>query len=178
VGFGRVGRLVADMLARHQISYLAVDNDPEVVARERKAERPVYFGDASRPQFLRHCGIMQARVVAITIDSPKRAEEVAIAARKEMPNIRIIARARDDRHAIRLYEMGVTEAVPEAIEASLQLAESVLVEAGIPMGLAIAAIHQQRDDHRKLLGRPNRRAELAKLKRARDRMAKQTGDKD
>ena len=178
VGFGRVGRLVAEMLAKHQITYLAVDNDPEVVARERKAGRPIYFGDASRPEFLRHCDIAQVRAVAITIDNSRRAEEVAAAARKERPDVRIIARARDDRHAMRLYEIGVAEAVPEAIEASLQLAESVLVEAGVPMGLAIAAIHQHRDDHRKLLGRPNRRAELAELKRARDRIAKQAGEKD
>jgi CPA2 family monovalent cation:H+ antiporter-2 len=34
--------------------------------------------------------------------------------------------------------------VPETIEASLQLSESVLVDMGIPMGPVIASIHERR----------------------------------
>ena len=52
-GFGRVGRLIGEMLEEHEIPYIAIDTDPHVVARERKAGRPIYFGDASRPEFLR-----------------------------------------------------------------------------------------------------------------------------
>ena len=54
-----------------------------------------------------------------------------------------------------LYEAGATEAVPETIEASLQVGEAILVESGIPMGLAIASAHERRDGFRKLSGRPN-----------------------
>ena len=64
---------------------------------------------------------------------------------------------------------GVTEAVPETSEASLQLGEAVLVEVGVPMGLAIAAIHERRDAMRRLLGRPDRRKEVS---RARARLKK------
>jgi CPA2 family monovalent cation:H+ antiporter-2 len=66
-----------------------------------------------------------------------------------------------------LYELGVTEAVPETIEAALQLGEAVLVESGVAMGLAIASVHERRDGFRKLLGRPNRREELRKQMRSR-----------
>jgi CPA2 family monovalent cation:H+ antiporter-2 len=85
---------------------------------------------------------------------------VARTARAESADLKIIARARDERHAMRLYTAGVTEAVPETIESSLQLGESLLVEAGIPMGLVIASVHERRDTFRKLLGRPNRKKEL------------------
>jgi CPA2 family monovalent cation:H+ antiporter-2 len=57
----------------------------------------------------------------------------------------LIARARDDRHAARLYGLGVTDAVPETTEASLQLAENTLVDVGVPMGLVLASIHEKRD---------------------------------
>ena len=50
--------------------------------------------------------------------------------------------------------------MPETIESSLQLGEALLVEAGVPMGLAIASVHERRDGFRKLLGRPNRKEEL------------------
>jgi voltage-gated potassium channel Kch len=91
--------------------------------------------------------------------------------RAAQPALKIIARARDERHAIKLYEAGVTEAVPETTEASLQLAEALLVESGVPVGLAIASVHEARDNYRKLLGRPNRKAEAARLRsRLRNRM--------
>ena len=75
------------------------------------------------------------------------------AARTERPDLTIVARARDARHATALYEMGVDDAVPETIEASLQLSEAVLVDVGVPMGLVIASIHERRDEFRAILRR-------------------------
>jgi len=176
-GFGRVGRLIGKMLEEHKIPYIAVDTDPAVVASERKSGKPIYYGDAARPEFLRACGIDHIQVLAVTMDQPKKVEDVTLAARAERADVKIIARARDDRQAIKLYGLGVTEAVPETIEASLQLGESVLVEAGIAMGLAIASVHEQRDLFRKMLGRPNRKEELALLRRRKARgIGRASGD--
>ena len=63
----------------------------------------------------------------------------------------VVARARDAEHARHLYAIGVTDAVPETIEASLQLSEAALVGLGIPTGAVIASIHQQRDEFRHAL---------------------------
>ena len=166
-GFGRVGHLIGAMLAEHNIPYVAVDADAELVARERKAGHPVYFGDASNPQFLKKCGLAEAKALAVTMDNPARVDDVVASARAERTDLKIIARARDERHAIRLYGKGVTEAVPETIELSLQLGEALLVESGVPMGLAIASVHERRDGFRKLLGRPNRRDEVERLRQRR-----------
>ena len=74
-------------------------------------------------------------------------------------------------HAAKLYEAGATEAVPETMEASLQLGEALLVETGVPMGLAIASVHERRDGFRKLLGRPDRKKILAETQKSmRDRL--------
>jgi CPA2 family monovalent cation:H+ antiporter-2 len=159
-GFGRVGHLIGSMLDEHKIPYIAVDADAALVTRERRAGFPVYYGDAANVEFLKKCGLADAKAIAITMDNPVRVDDVARAARAESAGLKIIARARDERHAMRLYTAGVTEAVPETIESSLQLGESLLVEAGIPMGLVIASIHERRDTFRKLLGRPNRKKEL------------------
>ena len=69
----------------------------------------------------------------------------------QLPDIVIVTRARDAPHARHLYEIGVNDAVPETIEASLQLSEAALVGLGVPMGLVIASIHEQRDVYRKTL---------------------------
>ena len=164
-GFGRVGHLIASMLEEHKIAYLAVDNDADLVARERKNGLPVYYGDAGNPEFLKRCGIAGAPALAVTMDNQLRVDEVVRAARALKGDLKIIARARDERHAQKLYGAGVTEAVPETVESSLQLGEALLVETGIPMGLAIASVHERRDGFRKLLGRPNRREELELAKK-------------
>ena len=66
-----------------------------------------------------------------------------------------VVRARDASHARRLYDLGATDAVPETVEASLQLSEAVLVDIGVPMGLVIASIHERRDEYRRELNRPD-----------------------
>jgi CPA2 family monovalent cation:H+ antiporter-2 len=151
VGYGRVGALIGEMLAVHSIPFIAVDVDPTLIARERRDGKPVYYGDASRDDFLRRCGVETARALVVTLDAPKANEAVVAAARRLRPDLTLIARARDAEHARTLYELGVSDAVPETIEASLQLSEATLVDLGVPMGLVIASIHEKRDEYRKLL---------------------------
>ena len=47
-GFGRVGQTVAAMLEVHRVPYVAIDRDPDRVARQRAQGAPVYFGDITR----------------------------------------------------------------------------------------------------------------------------------
>ena len=155
VGYGRVGRLVGDMLDRHDLPWIAIDRDPGFVQQGRRAGHRVYYGDASRVELLERCGLAGARAVVVTMDSPEAAEAVVATARGHRPDLTIVARARDARHAARLYELGASDAVPETIEASLQLSEAVLVDIGVPMGLVIASIHERRDEYRKALNRPD-----------------------
>jgi monovalent cation:H+ antiporter-2, CPA2 family len=151
VGFGRVGQLVGDMLHVHAIRYVAVDTDAALVTRFRGERRDIYWGNASRPGFLARCGLAKARALIITMDRPADAEDIVRDARAGYPDLIIVARARDARHATLLYGLGVSDAVPETIEASLQLSEAVLVDMGIPMGKVIASIHEKRDEFRKIL---------------------------
>ncbi len=159
VGYGRVGALIGDMLDRHAIPFIAVDSNAGVTSRARSDGKPVYYGDAARPEYLRLCGLETARAVVVTMDSPAANEAVVQATRDLRPDVTLVARARDADHARALYGLGVTDAVPETIEASLQLSEAVLVDLGVPMGLVIASIHEKRDEYRKILaiaGAPER----------------------
>ena len=166
IGYGRVGRLVGEMLGRHEIDWVAVDRSPGEAEAGRRAGHAVFFGDAARPEFLRRLGLAQARALVVTMDAPEAAEAVVRAARELRPDLIVGARARDARHAQRLYELGATDVVPETVEASLQLSEAVLVDIGTPMGLVIASIHERRDEFRKALNRPE--ALGARGRRARD----------
>jgi CPA2 family monovalent cation:H+ antiporter-2 len=91
------------------------------------------------------------------MDSAAKVQRVVEIARPLRTDVPIVARAHDDRQALSLYGLGVTAAVPETIEASLQLGEALLDEIGVPMGVAIASIHERRDNFRKKLGWIDRR---------------------
>ena len=150
VGFGRVGRLVGEMLTEHGQAFLAIDANPTTVAKGRAEGANVFYGDAGRTEMLERCGIDTARAVVVTMDAPIKVDEVVVATRSLRPDLILIARARDHKHAARLYALGVTDAVPETTEASLQLAENTLVDLGVPMGLVLASIHERRDRFRKI----------------------------
>ena len=143
-GFGRVGQTVAAMLEVHRIPYIAVDRDPDRVGREYARGKPVYYGDITRVEWLRLLDLDTARALVVTLDERATIDEVVATARRERGDLLIVARARDAAHAAHLYDIGVSDAVPETIEASLQLSEAVLVDVGIPMGPVIASIHEKR----------------------------------
>lgn len=151
IGYGRVGRLVAEMLGRHGITHIAVDSDARAVARWRQDNEDVYWGDASNPVFLQRCGLMEAAAVVVTVSDSRATARIVAAARGLRPDLVIVARSRDAAHARALYEIGATDAVPETIEASLQLSEAALGGLGVAAGPVIASIHERRDEFRREL---------------------------
>jgi CPA2 family monovalent cation:H+ antiporter-2 len=143
-GFGRVGETVASLLEVHGVPYVAVDSDPDRVAAVRAKRRSVFWGDITRVELLRRLHIDTARALVVTMSDHAASDRLVATAREARADLLIVVRARDARHAAHLYAIGATEAVPETIEASLQLSEAVLVDLGIAMGPVIATIHEKR----------------------------------
>lgn len=148
IGYGRVGRLVAQMLDMHGQPWLAVDSDPDEVQRFRRAGKPVIYGDARRPELVDRLRLDHARAVVLTIDDMRMLDLLIRRIRASHPDLCIVVRARDAEHAGTLYALGATDAVPETVESSLQLAEAVLVDLGVPMGPVIASVHEKREELR------------------------------
>jgi len=148
VGHGRVGQVVCTMLERHNLRYIAVDNDAAAVPRYRRDRREVYYGDATNLDFLKSCGLAHARAVIVTVAAAEAIDGIVRQVRMVRPDVVIVSRARDAVHARHLYAIGVNDAVPETIEASLQLSEATLIGLGLAAGPVIASIHERRDEFR------------------------------
>jgi monovalent cation:H+ antiporter-2, CPA2 family len=148
VGHGRVGQVVCTMLDRHHFKYLAVDNDAAAVPEQRRQGRTVFYGDATNPEFLKSCGLMEAAAVIVTINEAKGIDEIVAQVRALRKDMLVVSRARDADHARHLYQIGVTDAVPETIEASLLLSEAALIGLGVAMGHVVASIHEKREEFR------------------------------
>ena len=151
IGFGRVGRTIADMLRTHERRFVAVDADIDAVAAARREGYPVVFGDVARPELVDRLRLGHAEALILTMDDPVLTVQLARRVRAWVPQLTIIARARDANHAAELYRAGVSEAVPETLESSLQLSEAVLVDLGVAMGPVIASIHEKRDEMRRAI---------------------------
>ncbi len=149
IGFGRVGRTVADMLRRHGLPYIGVDADIDNVNAARRGGYNVLFGDVTRSELVDKLNLGHAKALVLTMDDPVLTVRLTRRVRGWVPNLPIIARARDTAHAAELYRAGASEAVPEALESSLQLSEVVLVDLGMAVGPVIASIHEKRDEMRK-----------------------------
>ncbi|UYY78116.1 cation:proton antiporter [Sphingomonas sp. R1] len=149
IGFGRVGRTVAEMLRRHDKPYVAVDADIDNVVRGRRAGFHVLFGDVTRNELVDQLQLGRAQALVLTMDDPVLTVRLTKRVRGWVPHLPIIARARDAAHAAELYRAGATDAVPETLESSLQLSEALLVDLGLGVGPVIASIHEKRDEMRR-----------------------------
>jgi CPA2 family monovalent cation:H+ antiporter-2 len=167
IGFGRVGRMVADMLTTHGQPYVAVEADIDTVTAARRDGYPLIFGDVARPELVDRLNLGRAKALILTMDDPVLTVQLTRRVRGWVPDLTIIARARDVDHAAELYRAGVSDAVPETLESSLQLSEAVLTDLGIAVGPVIASIHEKRDELRKGIKKAADLERLPRLKRVR-----------
>ncbi|ABE38971.1 cation:proton antiporter [Rhodopseudomonas pseudopalustris] len=149
VGYGRVGRILGDILRKQDKPFIGIEIDPEAVAKARRAGHNLVYGDATQRAFLRKCGLADAPVLVVTMHDAAAAEHVVAAARAERADIPVIVRARDAEHAVRLFKLGASDVVREVLEASFEIASTVLQTVGMPAGKVIAIVHDERDARKK-----------------------------
>ena len=145
-GYGRVGRTVARLLEVQTVQYVALDINAARVTEARKRGVPAFYGNASRREVLERLGARRAAAIVITLDDPTASAQAVASIRQAWPELKIYVRSRDVQHTTELIAAGATEAVPEAIESSLQLAGQVLQALGTPLdavNLLLAQVREQ-----------------------------------
>jgi len=167
IGFGRVGRMVADMLKVHGQPFIAVEADIDTVKAARAEGYPVIFGDVARTELVDRLNLGRAKALILTMDDPVLSVQLTRRVRGWVPNLTIVTRARDTAHAAELYRAGASDAVPETLESSLQLSEALLTDLGIAVGPVIASIHEKRDELRKEIKEAANMTREPRLRRAR-----------
>jgi CPA2 family monovalent cation:H+ antiporter-2/glutathione-regulated potassium-efflux system protein KefB len=151
-GFGRVGQVVGRLLKMRGIPFTALDKDPDQVEVVRQFGNKVYYGDPARPDLLRAAGAESARLLVVALDNIEETLKVVDVAKRTFPRLKIMARARNRRHAHLLMDRAIEGIVRETLYSSLHLGEMVLEGLGVPPNEARRAVELFRQhDHRTLI---------------------------
>ena len=150
-GFGRSGQNLARFLSRENISFIALDADPERVRQAAAAGDSVVFGDAGRRDVLLAAGASRAAALVVSFADVPISLRILEHAREVNPGLPIIVRTTDDTDLEKLQSAGATEVVPEILEGSLMLASHAMLLLGIPLARVLARIREVRRDRYHLM---------------------------
>lgn len=125
-GFGGVGSTVAQILDNEKVKYIAIDNNPALVAKYHKQKLPIYMGDITDLELLKSIKIEQSTAVVLTISEHKDLNKAVKSFKKHYPNITLIVRAMDTNHFKALQKIGAKIIVPEIQELGLQMSKQLL----------------------------------------------------
>ena len=148
-GFGRVGQIIAQMLAAKNIPYVAIDLDVNAVMIGREHGYNVVYGNTSNDTVLRDFGLAprRTRAVVVALDNIATARRTIHTVRNIAPRVKIFARARNLADTHELLKLNVTEALPETIESSFMLGSGVLSHLGVPDSKIAALLDTMRADN-------------------------------
>jgi len=141
-GFGRVGQIIARVLRMRRISFTALEASVAQVDFVRRFGSKVYYGDASRLEVLQAAGAARAEVFVLAVEDIDASVRTAELVRRHFPDLKIIARARNRQHALRLMDLGVRYLMRETYLSSLDLAQHTLEALGLARADAVESIRR------------------------------------
>ena len=130
-GYGRVGRNLARVLERRNLSYLAIDLNPQIISQLHARGIPCIYGDASNREILAHAQLKKARVLICTFPDFMAVELTTRNALSINPKLDIVARVHRDADAELLKGIGVSELVRPEFEVSLEITRHTLHRFGL-----------------------------------------------
>lgn len=132
IGFGINGKNLARAASAANIPYVIIEMNPDTVRKERDNGEPIFYGDATQPEVLRHASVKRARVVVVAISDPTASMRITDLVRKINPEVHIIVRTRYIQKIQPLYELGANDVIPEEFETSVEIFTLVLKKYLVP----------------------------------------------
>jgi glutathione-regulated potassium-efflux system protein KefB len=126
VGIGRIGQVVSQMLMARGITPVMIDSDAEQIAVSRQFGNRVYFGDGRRLDILRAAGAENAQLLVLAVDGETVDAGALASIREAFPNLQVIVRAFDRRHAMALMKAEADVIVRETYESAIVIGKEAL----------------------------------------------------
>lgn len=126
-GFGQVGRTLAESLYQQEISFLALDNDPDIIRDAWREGNPVYFGNTTHVKILEAAGLKKAKALVICLDNPEHTFKTLLAARSITREIPVLVRGRDESMVEKFHDAGADEVITEKLETGIMMTTRLLL---------------------------------------------------
>ncbi|MHA6262415.1 monovalent cation:proton antiporter-2 (CPA2) family protein [Arenibacterium sp. CAU 1754] len=130
-GIGRFGQIVNRLVQASGFKTIVLDHDMETIQLMRRFGFKGFLGDPTRPELLRAAGLPKARVLVVAMDDKDKATRLVEYARRQRPDLHIVARAYDRNHVFQLYRAGADDIVREMFDSSLRAGRYVLENIGL-----------------------------------------------
>lgn len=130
-GVGRFGQIVNRMVRASGFKTVVLDSNLETIQMMRRFGMKGYFGDPTRPELLKAAGLATAKVFVVAVDNRQAAVKLVQYAKRQRPDISVVARAHDLLHVYELYEAGADHIVREMFDSSLRAGRYVLEDMGL-----------------------------------------------
>lgn len=133
-GYGRVGKVLVNILQNRGYTVLVVENSEAALQRLRQRQIPFVYGDADVEQVLEKTHLETAKALAIALPDPDSTRRLLKHALNRAPQLEIIARSHSDAEIDALTQMGAREVVQPEFEAAMELGSHLLRTLGEASG--------------------------------------------
>jgi len=144
VGYGLAGALCATALTQSGVPYLVLELNADNVRRGKDLGLPIYYGDATSAEALRHAHLESARLLVLLMNDAQAAERVVDTARRVAPGIRILVRTRYLAQRDRLIRLGAQRVVSEEVEGAVEMLHRMLRSVEVPRNVIEERIREAR----------------------------------
>lgn len=144
IGFGRFGQVMSQSLLARDVDVTIIDTDIEMIQSAAEFGFKVYYGDGTRLDVLHASGAHSARAIAICVDDADTADRIVELAQHEFAHAKLLVRAYDRAHALKLVNAGVDVQVRETFESAVLFGAEALRALDVPDDEADAIAEQVR----------------------------------
>ena len=150
-GFGRFGLVIGRLLLANNYKVTIIDSNPTNVEVLRKFGFKLYYGDVTRPQVIEQAGMRHAKLVILSMAEYDEALKVADYLKKNYPQVKILARAKDIYHAFEFFKRSVTSVQQEVFDSAAELGKQALIDLGFSKYEAYRAVRTFKHHEKQVL---------------------------
>lgn len=146
-GYGRIGQNLVKLLQQYQLPVVVIDQSESRIQQLREAGIPYVYGNSVSLHVLETAGVNHAQGMAITLPDPASIRLCLKRALELCPELDTVVRATQDKNIEILYQLGAKEVIQPEFEASLEMANHLLIAVGLLPDLVQQKIQEIRQNH-------------------------------
>jgi CPA2 family monovalent cation:H+ antiporter-2 len=146
-GYGRIGQNLVKLLQQYQLPVVVIDQSESRIQQLREAGIPYVYGNSVSLHVLETAGVNHAQGMAIALPDPASIRLCLKRALELCPELDTVVRATQDKNIEVLYQLGAKEVIQPEFEASLEMANHLLIAVGLLPDLVQQKIQEIRQNH-------------------------------